>query len=331
MSDCKSNLIRELEASLADSMPKETISMVSDALMKALREYTVERIVTDLVPYDDQNERILKQYCACLFVDGKSKGTIYQYRRTCQRLADSLGKRFTEMGSYDIRYFLACEKDRGVSGRSCENLRSNISAFFQWMAVEEIIAKNPCAAIKPIKYVDQVRKPFADVEIDALRGACQTKKERAIVEVLLSTGIRVSELSGLDQADVDTHSLTVHVRHGKGDKERITYITNVALKHLAAYWNDRAENGVAAFYNGKHGRLNAGGVRHILNCLAERAAVENVHPHRFRRTFATGLAARRMDIQDIQALLGHSSINTTMEYVYTSELKTKASYQKHIA
>lgn len=331
MSDCKSKLVRALEVSLADSIPKETIAIVSDALTKALREYTVEELVTDLVPYDGQNERVLKRYCACLFVDGKSEKTIYQYRRTCQRLADFLRKRYTEMTAYDIRYFLACEKDRGVSGRSCENLRANISAFFQWMSTEELITKNPCAAIKPIKYTDQIRRPFADTEIDALRGACQTKKERAIVEVLLSTGIRVSELSGLEKGDIDTHSMTVHVRHGKGDKERTTYITSVAVKHLTAYWNDRAENGSAAFYNQKHSRLNAGGVRHILNCLAKRALVENVHPHRFRRTFATGLAARGMDVQDIQTLLGHSSINTTMEYVCTSDVKTKASYQRYIA
>lgn len=331
MSDCKMMLVQGLERSLAGVLPSDTIVMVSDMLMKQLQEYSVEKTGTEIVPYDDQNERILKQYCACLFVDGKSERTIYQYKRTCRRLADTLGKHYTEMGVYDIRFFLACEKDRGVSGRSCENLRANISAFFQWMTAEEIIPKNPCAAIKPIKYTDQVRKPFSDVEIDALRSACRSKKDRALIEVLLSTGIRVSEMASMEMGDIDSHSMAVHVRHGKGGKERVTYITNVGMKHLLAYWHERKEDGSSAFYNAKHMPLNAGGIRHILNTIAKRAGVDNVHPHRFRRTFATGLAARGMDVQDIQTLLGHSSINTTMEYVFTSDHKTKASYQRYIA
>ncbi len=331
MSDCKLALMKSVEQSLVDTLTTEQIKNVSDAMTRCLMEYSVEKLCTDVVPYDSANDKLIKQYCACLFVDGKSEKTIYQYRLSCKRLAESTGKLFTEMSAYDIRYFLACEKERGISNRSVENLRSNLSAFFQWMTREDIIQKNPCANIRPIKYEDVIRRPFSEVEIDALRSGCVTLKERALIELLLSSGARVSEVVGLDIGDIDGTTLAVRIRHGKGNKERVTYITSVAMKHIGRYLADRKEDDVALFCNGKHNRLNANGVRFILNKIAARAGVENVHPHRFRRTFATGLAARGMNVQEIQRLLGHTNINTTMQYVHLDDNKTMAAYKQYIA
>lgn len=331
MPNCKLDIVREVERNLAGIITREQMTMVSEAVIKALGNYDVTEMQTDIVPRDSENEKLLKQYCACLYVDGKSDKTVYQYRRVCTRLSEAIGKPFTEIGAYEIRYFLACEKSRGLAASSVELLRAVLSAFFQWMTNEEIITKNPCANIKPGKVNDAVRLPFSDVEIDALRSACKTEKERALVELLLSSGIRVSELAALELRDIDPLKMTVHVRHGKGDKERVTYITNVALKYLTAYWNGRSEDGVHAFYNGHHKSLGVCGVRFILKEIAKRAKVSNVHPHRFRRTFASGLAARGMDVQDIQRLLGHTDINTTMRYVYVSNAKIESSYKQYIA
>ena len=327
----KVEVLKNVEERLIGKLDPEQITIVTDAITQALAGYDVIEGCRELAVYDDTNERILKRYCACLFVDGKSEKTIYQYQRSCRKLADAIGKTYTDMGVYDIRYFLACEKERGVSGRSVENTRANLSAFFQWMAREDIIPKNPCLNIKPIKYTDQVRLPFSSVEIDALRSACRTKKDRALVELLLSSGIRVSEAASMSVGDINQTTMAVHVRHGKGDKERTTYVTSVAMTHLQAYWAERSEKGTAVFYNQKHEPLNAGGIRFILNGIAKRAGVENVHPHRFRRTFASGLAARGMDIQEIRKLMGHQQIDTTMEYVYTSDQKVSASYRQYIA
>ena len=331
MDKCKMDVVHSLEQQLIGQLDKAQIGAVSDKLVKILAEYDVKKISTDLIPYDDTNTRILKQYCACLFVDGKSEKTIYQYKRACQRLADAIGKEYTQMGVFDIRYYLACEKDRGVSARSVENTRAFLSAFFQWMAKEEYISKNPCLNITPIKYPDIIRLPFSDVEIDSLRAACKNKKERALVELLLSSGARVSEIAGMNISDINTIDRSVHIRHGKGDKGRITYITNVAMKHLEAYWKTRSETGDAAFYNNKHEALKVGGIRHMLKEIGKRAGVESVHPHRFRRTFASKLAERGMKVQDIQKLMGHSNIETTMEYVYTSDQMVSAAYQQYIA
>lgn len=331
MPDLKSRIVTEVEGILAHNLTSETISMVSVALIKVLSNYDVTEICREVIPYDTLNETLLKRYCACLFVDGKAKSTAYQYRRTCQKLAECIGKNFPDMDAYDIRYFLATEKSRGLSDRSVENTRANISAFFQWLTNEDVITKNPCASVNPVKYPDLVKIPFSDVEIDALREACQTKRERALVEFLLTTGVRVAELSSMKVGDIDRTKLSVHVRCGKGGKGRIVYTTPVAMRHLMAYWDERKVDSTAVFLNEKRDPLKPGGVRHVLNKIGDRAKVANVHPHRFRRTLATGLADRGMDIQKIQMWLGHSNINTTMEYVYTSESNISSAYRQHIA
>lgn len=141
----------------------------------------------------------------------------------------------------------------------------------------------------------------------------------------------MSELTAIQVADVNFNDLSIHVTKGKGSKERTVYMNELARTHLQTYLAERGYFGGALFYNKRKENLNPGGVRHILNEIAKRAAVENVHPHRFRRTFATGLADRGMEIQEIRKLLGHSNINTTLEYVYTSDEKIHASYLRYSA
>lgn len=333
MSDYRTQFLQQVEQILIPFIDNPVlIGIISDKITIALNDYELTERCTEIVPLDSLNEKLIKRYCACLAVDGKSEKTIYQYRRSILRLSDFLNKPFPEMKTYDIRFYLASEKERGVSERSLENTRANLSAFFQWLTVDEIIEKNPMLKIKPIKYVDEIREAFSDVEIDKLRSGCKDDKERALIEFLLSTGVRVDELCKMDVADVDMMSMTVHVRHGKGGKERITYITAVAVERLKKYLRSRKEqDSEYLFCNKNHDRIKSGGVRFILNRIASRAGVANVHPHRFRRTFATGLAKRGMDIREIRKLLGHSNINTTLEYVCTDTEGVKASYRKYIA
>lgn len=200
------------------------------------------------------------------------------------------------------------------------------------MTDDEIIQKNPLVKIKPIKVPKEIRTAFSDVEMDALRSACKSVKERALVEFLVSTGVRVSELTGMKVEDVNLENLSVHVIHGKGDKERMTYTTPVAAKHLIAYLRSRKEKGsIMLFCNREGGMLSTRWIQLLLKKIGARAGVENVHPHRFRRTFATNLSKRGMEIQEIQKLLGHANINTTMIYVSTDDSMIKASYSRYSA
>ena len=328
--DYKAALLEDIRTLLTNYLDVTEVQQISNGLIKILSNYNVSEQCTDLVVSDDENERLLKRYSACLALDGKSKKTIYQYIRTCRKLSSTLGKHFKEMTTYDIRYFLALEMERGTKNISVENQRANISAFFTWLTDEEIIPKNPVARIKPTKYKKELKVPFSDVEIDALKNSCETEKERALIEVLLSTGVRVSELCAMKIGDINVAELSVHVVEGKGNKERTTYTTQVCLKYLNEYLDSRKEDGVYLFYNKDHEQLNPGGVRYILKMIAKRGNVENCHPHRFRRTFATNLAKRGMKVQDIQVLLGHSNINTTMKYVNVNDAGVKASYKKYI-
>lgn len=327
--DCRDELISRIRMRIGNMMEAKSAAAAVEAVIRELANYEITERETAIVKYDDTNERILKRYCACLRIDGKSEGTIYQYRRTCRKLAEQIPKTFTEMGVYDIRYFLAMMKETGIKNSTLETARANLSAFFQWLTMEDLIRKNPCMNIKPIKCADEIRKPFTDTEIDALRSACRTKKERAILETLLASGIRVAELRDLNLRDIEFDRKIVHVLHGKGDKERTTYLTGIAVKHLQEYLRERKTLAEPVFLNRTGERITVGGVRFILNRIAERAGVDDVHPHRFRRTFASGLASRGMDVQDIQKLLGHSNINTTMVYVHTDQTAVAMSYQKY--
>lgn len=331
MLDHKNAVISALERRLVSLLGEEDTATVTQELLQVLEPYEITKVSTAIMPYEAINDTLLKEYCACLLVEGKSKNTVNQYRRTIERLAKTVEKHYTDMGASDIRLYLAIQKSNGVSNRTLENTRANLSAFFQWMAREDKINKNPCATIPPIKYTDKIRLPFSAIEIDSLRSACKTDKERAIVEVLLSSGVRVSELTALKISDINFDECSIQVRCGKGGKARTTYMSELAKKHLLAYLMNRKPFGDYLFYNKKKEQLNVGGVRYILKAIGKRAGVENVHPHRFRRTFASGMARRGMDVQEIRKLLGHSDLNTTMEYVYTSNEQTQISYKKYAA
>lgn len=330
--DYRQNLVNSIEESIIHYLDRETADVITGKIIQILGDYEITKRSTEIVVYDDVNERLVKRYCASLLIDGKSNNTICAYQTTLKKFIEFIQKDLTKIGVYDIRYFLACEKERGVSNRSLENMRANLSAFFQWLTLEEEIPKNPCLNIKPIKYKDEVRKAFSEVEIDQLRSACRNSRERALVEFLLATGVRASELSNMNVADVDFDKMTVHVRHGKGAKERITYISDVAVSHLRKYLLARKDSSDALFYSAKYrNRTGVDGIRYALRIIGRRAGVSNVHPHRFRRTFATTLANRGMKVQEIQKLLGHSSLATTMEYVVVDHAKIQASYKQYIA
>lgn len=331
MADYKSQLISDVTTALTDRLEPEQIEAVSEEMTIALRDYEVTQQIRQLVKYEGANELILKRYRACLVISGRSPKTIDAYARTVKKLFIALQKNYTDMTVSDLRYYLAYEKSRGVSNRTLENTRVQVSSFFSWLLDEELINKNPCRQIAPIKYTKEVKQPFSTVEVDAIRAACKTKKERAIVEFLLASGVRVSELCSIRVNDINFDTLSVIVKEGKGAKQRIVYINDLACKHLVDYLTSRKVEGGYLFYNKKSGALNPGGVRHILKTIEGRSGVTNVHPHRFRRTFATGLANRGMDIQEIGKLLGHSSLNTTLTYVYTSEEKIRTSYLRYSA
>lgn len=327
----KDKFIQAVALKVSAFLSKEDTDRLRDVLVRELCNYSLSETGTEIIPYDDENLRLLKTYGACLSLDGKSQKTIHNYGCTLRRLADSIGKKYRSMTVYDIRLFFALQKEKGVSNRTLENYRSYISAFFQWMQREEYITVNPVAKIKPIQYTEDMKLPFSNVDIDRLRSACKNPKERAIIEVLLSSGVRVSEMCDLNIKDINFHDKSVHVQHGKGDKARVTYVDDLTVMHLRHYLSTRHDSNEALFLNHSGNRLSKNGAEYIVKQIGKRAGIDKVHPHRFRRTLATTLATRGMAVQDIQKILGHSDIDTTMVYVSVSDQRARLEYQKYTA
>lgn len=331
MSDLRVDFLEHLGSDLINVIDDNKLfNAVMDVITIDLDKYEISERCTELVVSESSNELILKRYCACLLIDGKSKNTIYQYARELKRFYLFVGKNFTDIDTYDIRMYLAVYKQKGLCSRTLSTMRSYLYAFFEWLTNEEIINKNPCSRIKPIKYNRDIKKPFTDVEIDAIRSACKTVRERALIELLLSSGIRRAELCDLRINDINFTDMSIIVRNGKGGKKRMTYMNDLSLTYIKKYLSEKAPyNENDKLFSTKHGDLTYSGLRYILKKIEEKSGVSNVHPHRFRRTFATSLANRGMDIQEVQQLLGHANINVTMQYVCVDDSRVKTSYKRY--
>ena len=326
----KDKLLRDIELKLSLQFPAEQREKAMQVVISCLNDYDVTERVTDLtVRHEDINERILKKYVACIRIDGKAESTIKQYVRTLIKLAELIGKPYTEMSAYDIRYFLGDIKEHGAKNSYVENQRSYVSAFFQWMLDEEIIQKNACAKVKTIKVEAEIKLPFSAVEIDKMRAACVRPLDRAMIETMLSSGVRREELCNLKVSDVDLDKRILTVRHGKGGKDRIVYISDVAAMYLLRYFADRKDDLPSLFVGKGTERMTPGGVRALLKRLEQKSGVENVHPHRFRRTLATNLINHGMGIQEVAVILGHDRLETTMKYLYITEDNVRNSYHKY--
>lgn len=328
MEDARGALLQDVQHKIMPLLSDSDYDKVMTAVTLALGNYEVSKRTTELTIIDDYNEKIIKRHCACLRIEGKSLRTIAQYNYTCRKLSDYLHKNFNEMTMYDIMFFLAHLKETNCNS-SLENQRSYIASFFKWMKKGKLITDDPCENINPIKFNTEEKIPFSSIDIDAMRSVCKKDKERAVVETLLSSGVRCEELVNLNIEDVDFQSLSVHVRHGKGDKERMTYITPLAAKYIKIYLGKRTDNSNILFMSQRKDRYTTDGIERMLKTLGNRAGVDNVYPHRFRHTLASNLADKGMAIQEIQQILGHSNVNTTMRYVYSNKTRVQSSYRKY--
>lgn len=329
--DANIDLIKKIETVLSIYISNDSVSQISNSIVKILNDYDISYRSTSVIPYDTFNDQILKYYKGCMTVDGKSQKTVKVALSIIKRLFDNTdNKNCKEITAYDIRFFLASVKSTGVTNVTLETYRSLISTFFRWMVKEDIIQKSPVDKIPRIKTAQEIKYPFDDIEIDKMRNNCKTLKTRAIMETLLSSGVRVSELCNLMISDINKGDLSLHVRNGKGGKDRITYVTPLCMSYITKYLDERKSPTPYLFCNRSFGQISPRSIQKLLRNLSKLSGVKNIHPHRFRRTFATTLAQNGMDIQYIRKLLGHSNINTTLRYVYSSEQNVQVSYKTHM-
>lgn len=322
----KQTFIAELRERLRTKMTLAEIEELSREISEQLTYYKMERVEED----DGRNEfeEFLSLFINTKRIEGRSEKTLDRYAYILKRYKETDPTPIHKITVYNIRQYLAKEKTRGIADSTLQGYRDVFSAFFGWIHRERLIPLNPCANLNPIKCKKEIRLPYTSVEIERLKEVCSSVRDKAIICFLLSTGCRISEVCGLNRADVDFNNLECTVL-GKGNKERTVYLDSVAAMQLQKYLDSREEDGEALFIGKGTSRMQPGGIRKCLRVIGDRAGVPNVHPHRFRRTLATNLIKHGMPIQEVANILGHEKLDTTMMYVYLDKQSVKNSYKKY--
>lgn len=279
------------------------------------------------------NGDLLELFLTAKEVEGCSPKTIAYYKATLQHMESWLSKPIAHVSSDDLRKYLSeYELKRGSSKVTIDNIRRIFSSFFSWLEDEDYIVKSPVRKIKRVKTAVKAKETLSDEELEALRDSCDSKRDLAMVDLLASTGMRVGELIRLDIDDVDIQGRECVVT-GKGNKQRPVYFDARTKLHLTAYLDSRIDDNPALFVslNGRTQRLSVCTIEKRIKALGEKAQVDRVHPHKFRRTLATHAIDKGMPIEQVQKLLGHSKIETTMHYAMVNQSNVKASHERYLS
>lgn len=280
----------------------------------------------------EANKTLLQAFLTAKEVEGCSLSTLRYYEDTLTRALVAIGKPIGVMVSDDLRQYLNdYEVTRHTSKVTIDNIRRIMSSFFSWLEDEDYIVKSPVRRIRRVKTAQVTREVFSDEELEALRGACESKRDLAMVDLLASTGMRVGELVRLNKGDINFHERECLVT-GKGNKQRPVYFDARAKLHLVEYLASRADASSALFVSlGPSGRrITVGAVELRLRNLGRVSGVRCVHPHKFRRTLATHAIDKGMPIEQVQKLLGHAKIETTMHYAMVNQNNVKASHRRYL-
>ena len=312
----------------------EMAEHLSIAQMKKLQEVLIKNLCdaepekTEISNYD-----YLQLFLDAKKIEGCSERTLQYYQVTVERLFKSIKTPVRKQTTEEIRKYLSdYQKINNCSKVTVDNIRRNISSFFSWLEEEDYILKSPMRRIHKIKTKQQVKEIISDEVIEKLRDNCSCARDLAMIDLLYSTGVRVGELVNLDISDIDFEARDCIV-FGKGDKERKVYFDAKAKLHLLNYLSTRNDTNPALFVtlDSPHSRLKISGVEIRIRQLGRKLNLTKIHPHKFRRTMATRAIDKGMPIEQVQKILGHSQIDTTMQYAIVNQVNVKTSHQKFIA
>lgn len=312
----------------------EMADYLNIAQMKKLQEVLLKNLTND-TPQKEQisNEAYLKMFIDAKRIEGCSERTLQYYNMTVEHLLATVDVPVRKMTTDEIRSYLADYQQRNNCSKvTVDNVRRNISSFFSWLEEEDYILKSPMRRIHKIRTKQSVKETISDEMIEKLRDNCKCARDLAMIDLLYSTGIRVGELVRLNISDIDFEERECIV-YGKGDKERRVYFDAKAKLHLQNYINSRHDDNPALFttLDAPYDRLKISGVEIRMRELGRKISLERIHPHKFRRTMATRAIDKGMPIEQVQKILGHSQIDTTMQYAIVNQNNVKSSHRKYIA
>lgn len=320
------NAIKEIMNEMAEYLSAEQQKKLQQVLLAKLSENRSHQKPAT-------NEDYKQMFLNAKKIEGCSERTLLYYGTTLNHFFSTVKDPARRISTEQIRGYLAdYQKINNCSNATVDNIRRNISSFFSWMEEEDHLLKSPMHRIHKIKTVTQVKEVITDEIIEKLRDNCRCSRDLAILDLLYSTGMRVGELVKLNISDVNFEERECVV-FGKGDKERRVYFDAKAKLHLQAYLEERYDNNPALFVtlDSPHTRLKISGVEIRLRELGRSVDAGRIHPHKFRRTMATRAIDKGMPIEQVQKILGHSQIDTTMQYAIVNQNNVKTAHRKFIA
>lgn len=318
-------LLKNIENVLENYLTAHDVTVAMSAIAGHFSVFKVEQL--EDTANDAESLELLNAYIEAKRIEGRSNNTLSRYRRMIERLYDAVKVPIRQISVFHLRKYLSDEKAKGLSDSTLDGMRQIFSAYFGWLQKEGLIRENPTTNLGAIKCTKKVRKPYSTVDIERIKECCSCDRDKAIVSLLLSTGCRISEVCALNRNSIDFANAEILVL-GKGNKERTVFLDDVAIMLIKRYIDSRTDSDEALFVGKGTHRLHPGGVRFMLKTIAKKAGVENVHPHRFRRTLATNLIDHGMAIQEVASILGHDKLDTTMAYVYLDKNNIKNAYRK---
>ncbi len=302
--------------------------------LKKLQEVLITHLVeAETKTVTASNDEYLEMFINAKKIEGCSARTIVYYRSTVQHMFSLIKTPVRKITTEELReYLTAYQKINNCSKSTVDNIRRNISSFFSWLEEEDHILKSPMRRIHKIKTESKIKETISDEDIEKLRDHCTSIRDIAMIDLLYSTGIRVGELVNLDRKDINFEERECIV-YGKGEKERRVYFDAKTKLHLQNYIASRDDTNPALFVtlDAPHDRLKISGVEIRVRKLGRSLNLTKIHPHKFRRTMATRAIDKGMPIEQVQKLLGHSQIDTTMHYAIVNQTNVKTSHRKYIA
>lgn len=327
----KDKIITEIQTKMAEFLAVDQLEMLQHVIVGVLQG--IELVHNSYEMHQELcNDKLLKAFLSAKRIEGCSEKSLKYYEATIEAMLKKVKLKVREISTDSLRGYLAnYQSDRGSSKVTIDNMRRIFSSFFGWLEDEDYILKSPVRRIHKIKTDKPIKETFSDESLELLRDSCDEIRDLAMIDLLASTGMRVGELVRLNREDINFYERECVV-FGKGGTERIVYFDARTKIHLMNYIDSRTDNNVALFctLTAPHKRLQIGGVETRLRGIGKRADINKVHPHKFRRTLATRAIDKGMPIEQVQQLLGHVKIDTTMHYAMVNQRNVKNSHRKFI-
>ena len=303
-------------------------------LQKVLEATLLDCEITEQGNVEKTNENIkyVEMFIASKRIEGCSEKTLKYYRATIDVMLTSIDKNVCHIQTEDLRSYLTEYQIKKRSSRvTIDNIRRILSSFFSWLEDEDYILKSPVRRIHKVKTATNIKETYTDEELEKMRDHCTNSRDLAIIDMLASTGMRIGEMVLLNKADINFNERECVV-FGKGDKARVVYFDARTKIHLQNYLNSRTDDNPALFVSLKapHERLKIGGIETRLREFGKQLGLNKVHPHKFRRTLATMAIDKGMPIEQLQQLLGHRKIDTTLQYAMVKQSNVKIAHRRYI-